>query len=668
MKKSYVPPLIVSFIWNPSDNEVVDPLLKVFRNTFARDKDKPFSRSLNIPLFFYSSLNCNEVPENSPTRIAGKNIVFVFTSVNTLGRPVWKNYVEALPRSNSINIVPVAVDRNGLRHAGILEGLNCIRMYEWPKVDLDLYATVSLAHELYRYGFSRIKPDEEGKKSSISLFLSHAKAGDTGRVHSERIKTFIDNSNMNRFFDANEISPGYKFDEEIERSIKNSTLIAIVSDAYSSRYWCQREILLAKQCGRPIIVVNCLADYEDRIFPAASNVPSVHLESAVPISNRDILRILSSSLLETIRFSYSKKCLDEYRNANWIDRDCEVVSRPPELRQVISFKNDGKMKICYPEPPIYAEEADWHDLMGMEVVTPLWNPVDQSCLSGKKIGLSISEVEADGFSGNHVHADNLIQLSQYLGRHLLARSAILLYGGDLRPDGFTEYILDEAQILDDRVRDANPHVENHLAWPLYVSDPEIMSWRARFSNVMKTVEYDVPEDIFETVDKSIFLPPITPENLYIWSRCLSVMRGKSVGSSTARVCVGGRLVGFKGKMPGVLEELILALDNGVPVFLLGAFGGVVGEVCKYVLGEELPLPLTEDWQVLHNAGYANLQCIARTNGHECDYSRIAETIKRFTVRDLAGQCGLDEAEYRRLMVSPFIDECVHIILKGLKAL
>ena len=54
---------------------------------------------------------------------------------------------------------------------------------------------------------------------------------------------------MQRFFDANEISPGFKFDQEIENHIKNSTIIAIESDAYSSRYWCQREILSAKGNG-----------------------------------------------------------------------------------------------------------------------------------------------------------------------------------------------------------------------------------------------------------------------------------------------------------------------------------------------------------------------------------------------------------------------------------
>ena len=36
--------------------------------------------------------------------------------------------------------------------------------------------------------------------------------------------------------------------------------------------------------------------------------------------------------------------------------------------------------------------------------------------------------------------------------------------------------------------------------------------------------------------------------------------------------------------------------------------------------------------------------------------------------DLARSSGLSSDDYQRLMESPFVDECVHLVLKGLKAL
>jgi len=75
------------------------------------------------------------------------------------------------------------------------------------------------------------------------------------------------------------------------------------------------------------------------------------------------------------------------------------------------------------------------------------------------------------------------------------------------------------------------------------------------------------------------------------------MRENSISSSAARICVGGKLFGYKGKMPGVLEEIVLALNAQMPIFLLGAFGGVVGNVCKLLLTSDIPETLIENLQI-----------------------------------------------------------------------
>lgn len=666
MSKEFLPPLAISFVWHPSDSKEVTPILDVIRMSLARDKDKPFSRGLNIPLFFFSTQNSGVTPSDYPKELAKNNIIFVFTSTNTVGREVWKTYIEDLPKSPSVYIVPIAIDANGYGHGGALSGLNCIRTEDWPVENRDLHAVVAIVHEIYRYGCKSKPLADKGKQSSITIFLSHSKSGDTGKQHSEQIKQFIDNTNMNRFFDANEISPGYHFNQEIETHIKGSTLLAIESDAYSSRYWCQREILLAKQHDRPIVVVDCLEDYEDRIFPAASNVPCVHISSSIPISERDILRILSTAIIETVRYRHSRQCLEAYKEAGWIDPDCKLTARPPEIRQVLNYKKDGVQKLCYPEPPIYSIEADWHGELKMQAFTPLWNPLEKEILSNTKIGISISEVLGVEFSDHHIHADHLVRLAQDIARHLLARSATLIYGGDLRPSGFTEFILDEARILKDRLAETAPHVENHLAWPLYVSDADVTAWRARYHQVMKTIKCKIPDDVANGLDEETFLPANTCQNSYIWSRCLTEMRKNSISSSNARICAGGKLTGYKGKMPGVLEEIILAIDEQKPIFLLGAFGGVVGEICKLILTPDVPETLTENWQISHNAGYYDLQELARSKGHGSNYEAITQSIKQSSVSVLATRCGLNEIEYKRLMISPFVDECVYLILKGLK--
>lgn len=670
MTIEYKPPLAIHFIWNPADEEFVGKILDAVRSSFARDVDRPFSRGLNIPLFFYSSENPSQLPLHSPEQQAAKDIVFVFASVNTLGRESWKSYINQLSLSNTLRAVPIAIDRDGLGHGsdGILRNLNFLRSYEWLGDLREQRVVLAMAHEIYRYGFVKIDKEDHGRCSSIKIFLSHAKAGDTGFLHAESIYKFIDTTNMSRFFDATEISPGFKFDEEIIKHIKESTLVAIGSDAYSSRYWCQREILCAKQQQRPIIAVDCLQDFEDRVFPAGSNVPCVHVSPDIPISEPDILRVLTATILETIRHFHAQKSLEYYQSQNWIDNDCAIISRPPEIRQVIALKNSGKQKVCYPEPSLYSEEADWLSYFEVDAFTPLWSKAEDGALDNCRIGISISDNPTGNYSTHHLHADHLKRLSQDLARHLLARAGTIIYGGDLRKDGFTQFILDEAITLKARLNTDNIHVENHLAWPLYISDPEVVAWRAKYSGVIKSVEHDIPSDIEKDIDKNIFIAPSGTENKYVWSRCLTQMRETSIETSDARICAGGKLAGYHGKMPGVLEELIISVEKDKPIFLLGAFGGVVGEVCKIITNKSIAEPITEHWQITNNVGYFKLQEKAEQDNHNADYPNITHILNGISVEDLARSSGLNSDDYQRLMASPFVDECVHLVLKGLKTL
>nr|VFJ97867.1 MAG: TIR domain [Candidatus Kentron sp. LFY] len=668
MAAPYKPPLAVHLVWHPSDKDSVEPIIEAVSKHLSRDVDRPFSRNLNIPLFFYSSDRPGAPSGGLPRGLAARDILFVFTSVNTRGREAWNDYIKDLPCKDSFRCVPVALDRKGFGHGedGGLKALNFLRAYDWPEKSRSQQAILAMAHEIYRHRFVEIEAGDKGKDSSIKIFLSHAKSGDTGLCHAKSIKNFIHKTNMSLFFDATEISAGFQFGDEIIAHIKESTVLAIGSDAYSSRYWCQREILCAKEHHRPMVAVDCLEDYEDRIFPAGSNIPCVHVAPEPSLGDADILRILIAALLETIRHHHALKSLEYYQSRGWIDSDCALISRPPEIRQLPAFGEGRKTKVCYPEPPIYSEEADWHHRLGIDAFTPLWNQSEHSSLDGRRIGISISDVPSDGFSRNHLHPNQSIRLAQDLARHLLARTATLIYGGDLRKDGFTRFILQEAIALKNRLNTDTVHVENHLAWPIYRSDAEIVAWRANCGPVMKTVEHVIPDDVLPDVDEDTFLPPSTAQNKYVWSRCLTEMRTKSIDLSHARICAGGKLSGYKGKMPGVLEEILMALDRKKPAYLLGGFGGVVGEVCKVLRGEPYPESLTETWQVTHNEGYSDLQKIARDYDMHADYDSIKSTLKGIELRELARGAGLDEGEYSRLMQTPFVDECVHSIIQGLQ--
>lgn len=672
MKQQIVPPLAVHFVWHPNDN--INTTIMDFRRYLTRDIDRPFSRELNIPTFLYSSQKRSHPPSNFPKKLAKKDVIFLFLSANTLMIPSWKEYINSLPERKNYHLVPVAVEHEGIGHTseGRLKSLNCIRMFEWNEDFKKEYAIFYLSHELYRFGLKNINLLESGIDSSIRLFLSHAKKGDTGLKHAKAIKKFIDNSNMQGFFDVNDISSGFKFDEEIEKHIKRSTLIAIESDAYSTRYWCQREILTAKREKRPIILVNSLEEYEDRVFPAASNIPCVHI-TAEPLNDKDILRILIAALLETIRFEHARKLLTYYRNQKWIDQNAVIFARPPEIQQIVEIlkknKKSNNLVICYPEPPLYKEETEWADYFNITVSTPLWSSDKKSYKNKKfRIGLSIADYQPDGYDKQNQDLDELKRFSQSLARHLLANKHTLIYGGDLRNDGFTQFILDEATVLRDRLQLDKLFVENYLAWPLNVKQ-ENLKWYANYNTVVKPVSASIPDDIKSLIhDISTFLPPDCLENKYIWSRCLTTMREESIKSSDIRILVGGKFENYLGKMPGVLEEFLIAYKQDLVIFLVGGLGGLTKKLCISIKNRKTEEEFTEEWQINHNNAYQDLQKIASQHGKHTDYDNLKEVIENITIPILAERAGLTNEEYERLMTTPFIDESIYLILKSIKNL
>lgn len=61
------------------------------------------------------------------------------------------------------------------------------------------------------------------------------------------------------------------------------------------------------------------------------------------------------------------------------------------------------------------------------------------------------------------------------------------------------------------------------------------------------------------------------------------MRRESIYSTHARICVGGQLFGYNGKMPGVLEEILIAIDYNQTIYLLGDLGELSAEFAKFLM-------------------------------------------------------------------------------------
>lgn len=261
------------------------------------------------------------------------------------------------------------------------------------------------------------------------------------------------------------------------------------------------------------------------------------------------------------------------------------------------------------------------------------------------IALSISESDNLGQLG--MANEHLKDAMTEISRHLLALGARLMYGGDLRPDtseapGFTTILFE--LVLRHR-RDAlsktsERSLTNVLAWPvsLLLGGGVVAEYSRRLETFVEFVTLDqagTPINIREL--------PAAPESVIrpdIWTRGLSAMRRWSVQNSDARIILGGKRQGYKGLMPGIAEETLLAIAMEQPIYVLGGFGGCARDIARYLGFLEEGIYDDQTW-----------------NG-EALFSEASWDTEHF------GN-GLTQEENFYLASSPHVDEVATLILKGL---
>jgi hypothetical protein len=140
---------------------------------------------------------------------------------------------------------------------------------------------------------------------------------------------------------------------------------------------------------------------------------------------------------------------------------------------------------------------------------------------------------------------------------------------------------------------------------------------------------------------------------------LSNMREKLINDIDAIVMLGGKVSGYRGKYPGILEEFLIALNKRKPIYLLGAFGGASKEIINLIRGNNSEI-LTERAQTNEcNKFYREFY-----NGYvETKYDKICSDIKKNAYTQLNN--GLSVIENDVLFISENAEEIIKLVIKGL---
>lgn len=283
-------------------------------------------------------------------------------------------------------------------------------------------------------------------------------------------------------------------------------------------------------------------------------------------------------------------------------------------------------------------------------------------LSQKNIAISISDsedIEQLGFSKIH-QQDIILEITRYL----IINHATLLYGGDLRAQGYT-FLFSEIVEQYIHKKENKKYFKNFFSFPIYIDMTQKQKLDFK-KNGVDVITIKPPKGL--AVDETKFYIPNNNENLFVWAECLTEMRKKMTELNDARIFMGGAKTNFKGKYPGLLEEAIMSLNSNIPTYFIGAFGGVTKNIIEALQGVK-PNELTETWQRDSNPKYSEFidfyNLIPKIE--KIDYNRTLDFLNSYSLERLCKNNGLNKEDNIRLFETIHFPEIIFLVLKGLKA-
>lgn len=612
----------------------------------CRNANEPLVDGLDIPVYFQTNQEDGNIYDVRKAINADKVVVLLLVDFCMFNSSAWANYINELvndEKNGVVKVLPVALCQYafGINHE--LGKQQYIRLKNFNIRDCWKEFLIRFYDDLIR---TLCKSEEK-----LQIFISHTKKDEDrmGIEKANELKAYLRaDTKLNSFYDANDILDGYSFGDQITENLKKSLLIILETSTYSDREWCRIEAIVGKENYVPTVVVSLFNGMIPRTFPYLGNTPKIRFDA----NWDEVICLLLRTALDKY---YEERYLENFSHAN-----SKVIPMMPEFINI--GKVDGVNQILYPEPPLGNEELE---VVKRQFPTITFNTPSQifaasRFLEGKNVAISISESPDSSSLG--IGKAMFEDLSVELARHFLVSGAHLVYGGDLRPGGFTELFKDLAYQygIYEKDKTLKNYFTNYLAWPIYIGMTP--ATQAEYKSCRVHCQKAAIPDIIPVALRDLMIPPTTVENMYYWAESLRAMRQEMESHIDARIILGGRITGFKGYMPGLYEEATYAAKANHPLFLLGGFGGASARLIQLIKGETSSEELFAE--CCSNHSYQDFVSYLDKEKEEMNFKALDVFSNNMDVL----KNGLSKEDNERLFVTTNITEIIALVLKGLHTL
>lgn len=190
-------------------------------------------------------------------------------AVDRAGDP-WRACLDGLAGAQArdpthVKLLPI---RQGVMPAGRLAGLIASTQYIGepdPHTALPEPAQELRCRDLVQALAQWISPVAD---APLRVFISHTKRQGTPdepvAALVAAVRAVFGAGRIANFYDAHDLQPGQDWDHALRDGAASSALLALRTDLYATREWCQREMLTAKVHGMPVVVLDALSNGEAR--------------------------------------------------------------------------------------------------------------------------------------------------------------------------------------------------------------------------------------------------------------------------------------------------------------------------------------------------------------------------------------------------------------------
>jgi hypothetical protein len=530
-------------------------------------------------------------------------------------------------------------------------------------------------------------PDAPVSQAPVELFVSHSKS-DLPVAENEVVEgpvkellAWLAQGPVSGWYDAKKIRSGEAFPKTITEGVERcDAFVCMLTDHWSEREWCRRELLVAKRAGKPILLVDALTGVVPRLFSYVGNARTLRWTPSDPKT------VALAAVLEALRHLHARQVLEQRKRPGDV-----VLGTLPEALTLRALA-PKTTTILYPDPPLPLEELT--EISPVHVIDAASNLASQVTLStplqrlaewqrptgADLVGLSLSgasDIQRWGASEDHLatFADDIVTM-------LLVAGLRLGYGGVFDHGGvkndsvnYTTRLFGLVRSYFTRVEELRASrihpIENYVPWPIHLgyddSKLQLYGQEARLKEGPTPPRMPLAE---LGVDEKGRFKRETPVQQWAYALGGTAMRERMNEDICARVALAGKLEGFNGTIPGVIEEILIARGarpdgdasaarSTRPLFLIGAFGGAT----RLAIEQLLPGPTRE----VPGGNAMVLSEFAKLGAPYWTPAGATAALRTLATSGPAAALGngLDDAANKELFFSTDTQRLVELILLGL---